>query len=330
MVNLKTNSIDSIDQIPGNDIVRIIKSCKCDKCAVNDYNRVIEIPVGKCTSTCDDFESSKVCTSGIQDNFDTTNNEPSNPSTLLVDGILSTCSAGIQPGYDTFANDRCFGHTFTNCFVNTKCPIKSATLQFCLRGAQVPLTFTDSLILGINGGGLWSKRLTDLNSGTWNPGDTLCDTYNLDDLPIDGTSIINDIQSTGHLDVVVQDDTAVDFLKLNIEYSKCERCIATSTTINTLYQPNNIIEFPSIDKCDCINFTECHRENLLEVHYPGTHFETTIDTGQCVGKCPHFNRCGPKDVSTGLIKTPHGTKKIKKIKSCGCSKIEWNGNAIKD
>ena len=324
-------SNDLIDIKLGNKkeamIVRVIKSCYCDRCTVEKYNKIMEIPVGKCQGKCQDLSTAKICKSGVQDNFNTLNSEVSNPSTLLVNGILSACSAGIQPGYDTFVNDRCFGHTFMNCFVKTRCPIKLATLEFCIRAANVPLTYTDSLILGINGVSLWSKRIPYLNSGRWNPGDTLCKTYNLNNLPIDGVSIINDIQSVGHLDVVVQDDTAVDFLKLNIEYLKCERCIATGTTINTMYIKNKIIEFPAIDNCDCINFSTCHREKLVEVHYTGTLYETIIDVGQCVGKCPYFNRCREKESSNELIQTPHGNKEIKKIKSCGCSKIVWNGNA---
>jgi hypothetical protein len=325
---------DMISNVPTNVIlVKQIKDCDCSTCSVVPHNQVIEIPVGRCEGKCDDLEDSKICSSGIEDSFDLSNGpEPSNPSTSLLTNLLSTCSAGIQPGYDTFVNDRCFGHTFTDCLIKHICPLKQADLKICLEAASVPLTSTDSLILGINGMGIWSKRLTDLNGGSWNPGDNMCLLLDLNNLPIDGASIINDIQMVGHLDVVVQDDTAVDFLRLKIQYEQCQRCIPTSTTIDSLHQGNSITDFTTINDCDCINFSECHREELFETHFQGTQFETVVDVGQCLGRCNKFSRCSPREYTVGKIDGPHGSKEIKKIYSCNCSNIEWNGNGnlIKD
>ena len=327
-------SEDAISDTPSNImIVKQVKDCDCSACSVVPYNKNIEVPVGRCKGKCDDLDDNKICSSGIEDSFDLSNgDEPSNPSNSLIANLLSTCSAGIQPGYDTFVNDRCFGHTFTDCLIKHICPLKQATLKICLEAAQVQLTSTDSLILGINGGGIWSKRLTDLNGGTWNPGDTMCLLLDLNNLPIDGVSIINDIQMVGHLDVVVQDDTAVDFLRLKIEYDNCQRCIPTSTTIDSLTQGNAVTDFTTINECDCINFSECHREQLFETHFQGTQFETLIDVGQCVGRCGKFTKCVPKEYKVGKIEGPYGSKEIKKIYSCSCSKLEWNGNGnlIKD
>ena len=325
---------DMISDIPPNVVlVKQIKDCDCSVCSVVPYNKVIEIPVGRCEGKCDDLVSNKICSSGVEDSYNPTNGlEPSDPSPALITNLLSTCSAGILPGYDIFANDRCFGHTFSDCLVKHVCPLKHAELKICLEAAPVPLTFTDSLILGINGGGLWSKRLTDLNGGTWNPGDNMCLLLDLNNLPIDGASIINDIQMVGHLDVVVQDDTAVDFLKLKIRYDQCQRCIPTSTTIDSLHQGNTVTDFTTINDCDCINFSECHREELFETHFQGTQFEKVVDVGQCVGRCNKFTRCLPREYKVGMIEGPHGSKEIKKIYSCNCSKLQWNGNGdlIKD
>ena len=331
--DIKQISEDEIDSVSDEYvIVKQIKSCKCESCNVVPYNRVIEIPVGRCEGKCDDTPYSNTCIAGIDDSFSLSNGaEPSSPSSALITNLLSTCSAGIQSGFDIFANDRCFGHTFTNCFINNKCPLKSAKLDICLQAAQVPLTNTDSLILGVNGGGLWSKRLPDLNGGTWNPGDVLCLTLDLNNLPIDGASIMNTLGLVGHLDVVVQDDTSVDYLKLNIEYSRCQRCLPVSTTINSLYQGNRVTDFTSINKCDCLDLTSCHRESLFETHFEGSAYEKVIDVGQCIGRCPNFaRRCVPEEYSIEEIGGPFGSKTIKKIKSCKCSKLQWNVNGLLD
>ena len=265
---------------------------------------------------------------GINDNFDVNNGlEASNPSALLLSGYLSSCSSGVQNGFDVFTNDRCFGHTFTNCLQEGACPLQKATLRICLQAAQVSLTQTDSLVLGVNGSPLWAKSLPILNGGTWNPGEILCLDLDLDNLPIDSASILSMVGSVGHLDVAVQDDTAVDYLELKIEYEDCQKCIPVSTSISTLYQESGVTNYVNIKDCDCINVSKCQRVDKFEVHYPGTKYETLVDKGQCIGRCPLFMRCQPDEVSTGEIDGPEGKKKISKIKSCKCSKISWNGLA---
>ena len=59
---------------------------------------------------------------------------------------------------------------------------------------------------------------TYLNGGTWNPGETLCTTLDLSNLPNGGSIILGIVSATGHLDVGVQDDSAVDYLILSAEY----------------------------------------------------------------------------------------------------------------
>ena len=310
--------------------VKVIKSCYCDECLAVPKSQLIEIETGKCDGNCNK-QQSKLCQAGVNDNFSLSNGlEVSNPSTLLLSGILSSCSAGIQNGFDHFIDNRCFGHTFTNCFELGTCPLRYANLRICMRAAQVPLTNTDSLILGINGSPLWSKSLPDLNSGTWNPGNTLCLDLNLGNLPIDGANILNLVGSTGHLDVAVQDDTAVDYLDLKIQYEDCQKCLPVNTYINTLYHDSGISNYLNVKDCDCINMSKCHRADYFEVHFPGTIFETTVDRGQCVGKCPNFLRCSPDEIIKSTIKAPEGSKEISKIVSCKCSKILWNSLAVRD
>lgn len=308
--------------------VRVIKSCECDSCLAVTRNKIVEIPVGKCKGDCNTLPNNIMCRAGISDDFDVSNGlEISSPSSLLLSGFLSDCSGGVQNGFDVFTNDRCFGHTFTECLQKRKCPLQSGALHICMQAAPVSLTQTDSLILGINGSPLWGKSLPILNGGTWNPGEILCLDLDLDNLPIDGVSILSIVDSVGHLDVGVQDDTAVDYLVLKIQYEECQKCIPVSTSISTLYQDSGITNYVNIKECECVDVSKCQRLELLEVHYPGTKYETVVDKGQCQGGCPRFMRCQPNEVSVGEIDSPEGSKKISKIKSCKCSKIPWNGFA---
>lgn len=309
--------------------IKIITKCGCDTCDVENYNKLLEIPLGRCTGKCNTDQESRSCIAGINDNFDTSNGlEISNPSSLLLSNYLSQCSAGVQSGFDIFIDNRCFGHTFTNCLQKGPCPLRKAVLTICLQAANVPLTNTDSMVLGANGVSYWGASLPSLNGGTWNQGETMCLDLDLNNLP-GGVSILNVIDSIGHLDVAVQDDTAVDYLQLNIVYEQCQRCLPTNVDINTLYHSNGVHNFINIRECDCVNLTECHREEYLEVHFPGTIYETIVDKGQCVGRCPRSYRCSPKETKTSKIKAPEGSREITKIVSCGCSKLLWNDNVLK-
>jgi hypothetical protein len=304
----------------------IIKECGCKECSAVEKNTAVVVPLGTCRGKCETRQHSKVCIAGVNDNFLTTNLEPSNPSLPLLSGILSTCSAGVQSGFDIFIDNRCFGHTFTNCVDKGPCPLKKASLEICMQASQVPLTNTDSLILGFNGGGVWSKSLPDLNSGSWNPGDVNCLTLDLDNLPIDGASILNALQSTGHLDVVVQDDTAVDYVNLEVIYEKCQKCLPIRTSINTLYHDNGITNFLNVKDCDCLNVEKCTRAPLIETYFSGTKFEATIDKGQCLGKCQKTHECVPTPKTGEIfdeIAGPEGMVKISKIVSCECQEMKW-------
>jgi hypothetical protein len=326
----KVAIIDS-DIAPNQKKIRIIEECDCDNCAAVEYPELIEIPKGKCVGNCNQNQKNKICVAGTDDNFSSTNNlENSSPSTLLLSGILSQCSAGVQSGFDIFANDRCFGHTFTNCLMKGECPLKRANLYICIQAAPVSLTNTDSIILGVNGVGLWSQNLGILNGGGWNPGNTMCLDLDLGNLP-GGVSILNTIDSVGHLDVVVQDDSAVDFARLNIQYDKCMDCIPSKSTMNTLYTQNGVSEFQHTTDCDCVNSKKCHREEHLQTFYPGTMYEQTYDVGQCIGTCDKGFKCTANDDNKIIkIKTPHGIKVITLINSCECIQLKWNGNAYKE
>ena len=106
---------------------------------------VIEVDVGACHGKCTE-QQSRECVGGVMDNFNPTNNELSNPSTLLLSNYLNGCSAGVQTGFDVFIDNRCFGHTFIGCFQQGNVMLNHK-LDICMQAAQVPLTNTDGMML---------------------------------------------------------------------------------------------------------------------------------------------------------------------------------------
>ena len=308
--------------------IPILKDCICDSCAAVPVSTNVEVSVDRCKGECNGDQLDRVCTAGIADQFSTSNGpEPSNPSSALVSGILSGCSAGIQPGFDFFADNRCFGHTFTDCFSQGECPLRAAKLRICMRAANVFLTNTDSLILGVNGGGLWSQGLPTLNGGTWNQGEEMCLDLDLGNLPGTGANILLDIQMAGHLDVVVQDDTAVDFVNLSVQYEKCQRCIPKLTSVSHLYTDGGVTDFHRAEDCDCVGIEGCARYDHFITYYEGTMFEKTVNVGQCLGKCANYLRCNAIYGKVSL-KAPEGERVIRRVEKCDCGKLPWNPNGL--
>ena len=132
-----------------------------------------------------------------------------------------------------------------------------------------------------------------------------------------GNSILNSVIVNGNLDVLVQDDTAVDFLRLNVNYENCEECLPVDHTVHSFYTSLGLQEFRHIRDCDCLKIGECQREKLEETFYPSTSFEVSIDVGQCIGNCPNGNICNKKG-EFRKIKTPYGVDNIEVISECVC------------
>jgi len=312
----------------GNNTLNIIKECSCDSCGTAPANTNVEISVDRCKDDCNSDQRDNVCFAGLEDNFSLSNgNEPSQPSLAMLSGILSGCSAGIQSGFDIFADNRCFGHTFTKCFSQGECPLKSAHLRLCIKAANVFLTNTDSLVLGINGGGLWGQGLPALNGGTWNQNEEMCLNLDLSNLPGSGANILVDIQMAGHLDVMVQDDSAVDFLELSVQYGKCQRCIPALSSMSHLYSNGRITDYVRSEDCDCVEINECKRYDHFITYYEGTMFEQSVNVGQCLGKCSNYLRCN-SIYGKKLLKSPEGSRTIKVVDKCDCGKISWNPNGL--
>ena len=170
------------------------------------------------------------CVSGNRDNFDITDgSEPTSPSNYLVNNP-GYCYYGGMTEFDELPTNTCFIHTINNCCWPASVKVTAAAMEIRLKaGPYIP--HTDSIIFKQNGTVLWSIKLNNLinwkTSGSdnlWNSGQA--ETFNLDlaALPTASTAtvdILSDL-SNGFLDVIVADDTGVDYIDLKVTTCPCK------------------------------------------------------------------------------------------------------------
>jgi hypothetical protein len=175
--------------------------------------------------------------------------------------------------------------------------------------------------ISFNAVGAWGTSLNPYGSGGfWRPGDTACVDLDLSALPTSGGGTINVIpllEAAGSMDFVVQDDTAVDFVRLSVEYEDCLKCLPSEVTVNSLYTAEGVTETKDVRDCSCEGTGECRRLPLHTTYFPNTLFETTVDVGQCAGECPR-GVCVPLRRKLQLIRGPQGPRVIPVIGKCIC------------
>jgi len=145
-------------------------------------------------------------------------------------------------GFGDTGGNQFFGHTFTGLNIPGK-TIAGATLEIKVKAGRSSLSNNDSLHLkfyGASGSNLSAGWGTHFGSGNPNPGllpqqwiiifypNGQTFNLNLGNLtklgtpPNAGVSIINELNTHGFLDVLVQDDTTVESIKLTVHYKhKC-------------------------------------------------------------------------------------------------------------
>ncbi len=192
------------------------------------------------------------CLAGNKDGFATGDGpELAAPSSALCAKLQpGSCSNGPRnncnptiPGncseFDCSGFDRCFGHTFTGCWDPT-CTVIHARLCMRLK-AHGSGASNDGFGFLQDGAGVWSIPLSDLNSGFWNDGDVYENCLNLESLPASPgypgiTNILAALQD-GDLDVLIQDDTEVDYLELIV--TVCCNCVTP---------PENLVAWWPLDE----------------------------------------------------------------------------------
>jgi hypothetical protein len=193
---------------------------------VQMFDNILGKDFGNDSCDVEDYYSYDSCLHGTDDNFVAP--EPSFISPGLLSHLQTSCY-DYNPNFDSPCVNQCFGHTFDNCWTS-KCLVVGAELCFKVR-ATGSIPGTDALALGEYGpngtGSVFSILMNDLEeycnpgSSPWQLNDVLeccIDLTNLPDAAAGGhgsTNILAAIQD-GNLDIIFQDDTEVDYLKMRV------------------------------------------------------------------------------------------------------------------
>ena len=155
--------------------------------------------------------------------------DPTSPSTALVDAYAAWEYGGTTINFDVFSYDHGVAHTF----FGLPPGITDATLELRLRGMSVENPWNDAMhLLFVDAttpewveARAWARYLKDLRSDLglgsgWGPGEDATFVLPLGALPTaDGSTLdlIPELNDRGFLDVVVVDDTAVDYMTLTLD-----------------------------------------------------------------------------------------------------------------
>lgn len=158
---------------------------------------------------------------GIDDMFANGVSEASAPSAELRDR-MSECRHAATEYFDSFEPDHWFIHTLSS-FRTEKCVVRNATLTMRVR-AGTASSYNDGIAIRRDGHLLWSGSIAQLTEDRiWMTGKTTLLSLDLTALPLaDGstTTILPAIQN-GQLDVLLFDDTSIDYLTYDADLA-CE------------------------------------------------------------------------------------------------------------
>jgi uncharacterized repeat protein (TIGR01451 family) len=204
---------------------------------------------GKCKQSCPGYVIHNLL-AGVDDNFSTANGpEPASPSP----GLLAFIGTKPRADFDAAEIDKHFGHTFT--IPQGKC-IKAAKLEFRAKPLSSSSSFAsgnDAIHLGfVNNAGAFVGAQFSAYFGTGNPpplpsllgnawGNDISTvaagivfTLDLAALP-GGINLIPDLNANRYLDIYVQDDTSIDYLRLVVELCDCpsgDKCVPAPQGLN--------------------------------------------------------------------------------------------------
>ncbi|MCP3141859.1 hypothetical protein [Pyxidicoccus xibeiensis] len=208
----------------------------------------------------------QVYTSGVADNF-VAPSEPVTPSAGLAAWIAANYPNPNIRQNDDLGNDRYYATTFTNLLRNGR--ICGATLRTVIRSGD--FLNNDSLNLWFNNGAFvatgWGSGLAALGIA---PGQTGGVALNLAALP-GGVNLIPTLNAQGFLDVVLQDDSAIDFVSLTITPCRTDvviRDIPTDTGVEPgPYATNAVYNSPDIRVCQMPGCTSHQNAEFGQPNY---------------------------------------------------------------
>jgi len=157
---------------------------------------------------------------GVPDEF-ALPTEPTDPSPALVSYTEEFWPQPTTRLFDAGGNDHALIHTFSG----WPGPVCGARLEIRLAGQSSSLSTNDSVRLELVGGPdpvhafLYWTTIRNV-TGSWGPGSVATLDLDLSDLPpyVEFPTNILDSLSDGSLDLLVEDDTAVDYATLHVCY----------------------------------------------------------------------------------------------------------------
>lgn len=164
---------------------------------------------------------------GVSDKFSAANGaEPASPSA----GVQAMLANSNLTGFDEPGVDRYFAHTFVlpqgNCISRARLTVRAKPNGSLVYNDTINLRFTGITGAPVSGTPVWGAYF-----GSGNPGAALLPnpwssygptTFNLDLSNLPGpVNMISALNAQRFLDVLVQDDTAIDYLVLNVEFCEC-------------------------------------------------------------------------------------------------------------
>jgi hypothetical protein len=176
-------------------------------------------------------------TDGLADNF-------ANPVDQTEPTTIGARLSGVAPGssgfrdyFDEGGANKILRHTIGGL---PPC-IGAAHLTMRIKAVD-GLATNDTLGLGnADVAAVWSSSISDIIGAPWNNGDVRDLTLDLSALPLasGGTvSLLDSMNTDGALDITLQDDTAVDYVRLDLEHCRC----------TCLEQPSGMIAWFPLDE----------------------------------------------------------------------------------
>lgn len=217
VVSLRDNAVEHDITVPGGEGTRLVETRGGNvRVQLIDtkpvaVNFVLRRPCPRGATETQVFEA------GAPDKFSPGNDEPASPG-LGLQNLATGCLGWVD--FDYSGCDRCFGHSFRLPRLARPCFVQGARLRIGLRANACSLVHNDTLLLGKGGNSLWSTSIKQLNGGIWGAGAQTILNLDLSSLPGPGatsSNIISNLQTSGTFDIFVQDDTSVDFVRLELD-----------------------------------------------------------------------------------------------------------------
>lgn len=183
------------------------------------------------------------CLAGRIDNFATGDGpEFTAPGAALQTAMLLQCE-GIVARFDSIPTDQCLGQRFAGCW--TQDCVAGATLRMHVKGGPGS-TDTDDLLFGEDAANIISSIslniLRSLNTGgsdtVWDPDDEMIIVLELGALPfgtVGSRDIISSLQD-GDLDIVLNDDTMVDYIEITVANGSVPTLPSTWGSVRATYR----------------------------------------------------------------------------------------------